>query len=54
MNIEGQKGEVTIQLQIKRKDTGLIEHVTLIGHVTGTEKKHHDNDSIDSSAQRGN
>lgn len=53
MNIIGGKpGHVKMVLQIKRKDTGKVDEVTLVGTIIPKEK--HDNNSIDRSTQRGN
>lgn len=55
MNLSGQAGELSIKVQVTRKDTGAVEEYTLVGKITDEQLKElaDGSHSLDSSPQRG-
>jgi hypothetical protein len=39
-NLNGQSGELRFTIEIKRKDTGRVETVELVGKITADEAQH--------------
>lgn len=54
-NLSGEVGELRFTVQIKRKDTGKVEEVELVGRLTDVELKELTNgsDTLDSGEKRG-
>jgi hypothetical protein len=54
-SLQGQMGELRFTLEIKRKETGKVEIVEMVGFVDEAKLKEYQNGShpLDSSPQRG-
>lgn len=53
MDIQGQIGELTFTIEVKRKDTGKVDTFELVGKVINTEENDNGSDPQHSSTERG-
>lgn len=50
INLNTEPAELHFTLEIKRKDTGLVETVQMVGHVIKQEEEQNGSDTLDSSS----